>query len=301
MLSDRDVSVFPSARVTLGATMRINSFLFNEKGIEPLLAIRAEKDKAKRSRLKEQIPCMTPSAIIQGNRSAANVVSHTGLIAFDIDSKDNPCYADYMEFLRDHLPSVIPHLIYAGLSVSGTGVWGLIECEPSIEKHKTLFKAVQDLFLTASTPIIIDRGPSNIASLRYYSYDPYAVVLCADPLTVDEAEAITMFSEQEYAKKTYEYNPSDTRDKVEQVIARAKLLTVDMTYDYVSEWFPIAMSLASEFGQAGEDYFDQISQLSTKYDQTTVRRQYAGAMRNARNGSYSIATFFYIAKRYNLY
>ena len=94
-------------------------------------------------RLKTRLPCLTPSALIDGSRSAANVTAHTGLRAFDIDADDNPELSGHMPDLRDLLVQRLPYVAYAALSVSGAGVWGLVPIAQP-ERHAEYFKALSE-------------------------------------------------------------------------------------------------------------------------------------------------------------
>lgn len=130
---------------------------------EVLQAIKAEADKAKRSALKTQLWAITPSAVLEGGRRAENVVKHSGLLAFDIDSINKDELSAYKKCISE-----IPYTVYVGESASGLGLWGLFRIS-NPEKHGEHFDAMQRAF--SDLEITIDTAPRAVNSLRYLAYD----------------------------------------------------------------------------------------------------------------------------------
>lgn len=93
------------------------------------------------------------------------IINLTGLICFDIDKVQKPAH------LRDQLKKV-NHVIFASLSVSGNGVWGLIEIAYP-DKIKQHFEQLQMDFLAIGIKLDSSKG-GNPTDLRFYSYDPDA-------------------------------------------------------------------------------------------------------------------------------
>lgn len=125
-------------------------------------------------RQKPEMYGLTPAAFCS-YRKSANVKYLTGLMAFDIDAKDNAARLKNYEDLKAEI-SKIPYVAYCGRSVSGTGFWGLlfIGYSVSVNEYKAAFQAMQEDF--EDMHIIIDPAPANPASLRFYSFDPDAYV-----------------------------------------------------------------------------------------------------------------------------
>lgn len=140
--------------------------------------IRAETDPGRRAELKRKMLAFTPSGFFPQRRADA-MQHHTGLIAFDVDAKDNAERLENWEELKSEV-SKIPYVAYFGRSLSGTGYWGLfaVPRETAKEQHKAHFAAMQEDF--SAMGIVIDAAPSNVASLRFYSFDPHAF-LCHYP------------------------------------------------------------------------------------------------------------------------
>ena len=128
--------------------------------------IRILETKKERDKEKSKIPAITPSGTFT-YRAGKNLIKHSGLIQIDIDlSGDNLKISNYKD-LKQHICN-IPNIAYFGLSVSGTGYWGLIPIS-NPEKHKEHFNALFVVFKKFG--IELDDKPKNIASLRGYSFD----------------------------------------------------------------------------------------------------------------------------------
>ena len=143
-------------------------YLKDESNKDEVLTIRAVEDMSERKAMKAALPAVTISGIFSG-RGEKNLVVHSGLICIDIDQKDNEHIEDF-HGLKD-LFSDIPYVAYCALSVSGNGYWLIIPIS-NPKKHKEHFLAIQKTFKQAQ--INIDPAPSNVASLRGYSYDENA-------------------------------------------------------------------------------------------------------------------------------
>lgn len=144
------------------------SWLKSEKYRSTVELIRSITDKTERDIIKSTLPAITPSGIFT-YRSAKHLVKHTCFIQFDIDLKGNESIENFNE-LREQV-SRIKNVAYCGLSVSGTGFWGLIPIAHPY-KHAGHYKAIQEKF--GRLGITIDPAPKSIASLRGYSFDKAA-------------------------------------------------------------------------------------------------------------------------------
>lgn len=136
--------------------------------------------------LKKSLPAGIISGVAVNGIGEQDIIERNNVIAVDIDATDNPALYDW-----DSVKRVIgksPFVAYAGLSVSGLGIFVLIPVEDST-KHKQHFDAIKDDFANTIFNIIqgedtevttlhgirLDPAPCNIASKRFVSYDsqPY--------------------------------------------------------------------------------------------------------------------------------
>ena len=151
--------------------------------------------------LKIKLPAGVVSAVLQGGMGQDNETERNGVIAIDIDAKDNPAVHDW-EALKQ-VVGQLPYVAYAGLSVSGLGIFALIPVADPM-KHKQHFDALVRHFAqmevrllqegeaeetqmevrlqqeceaeeTVLQGLVLDPAPSNIASKRFVSYDPAPV------------------------------------------------------------------------------------------------------------------------------
>lgn len=165
-----DVSCFPSYR-DAADTKPVNllKWLTSDKYKAQVERIRLIGDKSQRDALKATLPAITPSGTFS-RRTEEALIHHSGLMQFDIDfTGRNRSIVNYQR-LKSQICR-IENVAYCGLSVSGTGYWGLI---PIVypHQHKRHFNALKEGFLKLG--IELDDKPKNVASLRGYSYDAEA-------------------------------------------------------------------------------------------------------------------------------
>ena len=233
---------------------------------------------------KKQLPGITPAGTFR-KRCEAGLLKHSGLIQFDIDSKDNPVS---MEQLKENI-KLIPYVAYLGFSTSGNGLWGVIPIQYP-EKHKAHFRAIYKAFLNAG--VTIDRAPSNVASFRFTSYDKA-------PYFNHNAELFPYLNDTDVNNTQVEkYNRGDKQTKVEQLVEKILRSKVDITDGY-SNWLKIGFALAEEFGESGRNYFHHVSQFHEKYDTNITDQQFTNCLKANGNGV-SIASFFHICKQYGI-
>ena len=131
--------------------------------------VRNESDSIKQDLLKMKMPVLLPSGIFKGAKGAKNLVKHTGLIAIDIDEKDNRHITNFFD-LKNEICK-IQNVAYCGLSIRGKGYFLIIPITHP-DKHRLHFQWIEKYF--AKSRIIIDPSGINVNRLRFYSYDPQA-------------------------------------------------------------------------------------------------------------------------------
>lgn len=131
--------------------------------------VRNERDPVKQDLLKMKMPVLLPSGIFKGAKGAKNLVKHSGVIAIDIDFKDNQHITNFKD-LKSEI-SKIPNVAYCGLSVRGKGYFLIIPIAYT-DKHTLHFTFIESFFKNKG--LVIDQTCINVNRLRYYSYDPEA-------------------------------------------------------------------------------------------------------------------------------
>ncbi|NLZ95414.1 MAG: VirE protein, partial [Bacteroidales bacterium] len=117
------VNIYKNVRDTKGATANLFSILTTDKWRHLSDKVRTEKDKAKRDKLKLQLPAFTPSGTFK-TRNKKGLIKHSGYMCIDIDADDNPGISDWQAVVFEL--GKLPQVAFAGLSVSGNGVFALI-------------------------------------------------------------------------------------------------------------------------------------------------------------------------------
>lgn len=261
-------------------------WLTSSKYAAQVEAIRKATTKQERDAMKAQLPAITPSGTFS-RREEGGLLKHSGLIQIDIDFKENTHIANFTE-LKEQLARV-QNIAYLGLSVSGTGFWGLVPILHP-DKHKQHFAALKNDFLNWG--IRLDEKPGNVASLRGYSWDdeahfnhhatPYAKLYEAKP-------------------EAYKPNPSASfeanteAEKVEATLKQIEGRNFDITKGY-GNWFSLGCALANEFNETGREYFHRISQFHKGYSQRETDNQFNRCL--SRRYSFTLATFFEVAKQH---
>lgn len=266
------------------------TWLHSAKYAQQVEAIRAAATKEERDKLKATLPAITPSGVFS-SREESGLIKHSGLLQIDIDLKDNVHIGNYTE-LKGQL-SKLQNIAYLGLSVSGTGFWGLV---PILypDKHKQHFLALKSAFLKMG--IRIDEKPGNVASLRGYSWD-------AEDIFNHSAKPFALLEEAQ--PETYQPRAAGARlqsteaEKVEAVLQQAEAGRIDITRG-ITNWFKIGLGLAVEFGEAGREYFHRASQFHTDYRAGKCDAEYSRCLAKCFRSSVTLGTFFDIAKDHGL-
>lgn len=128
---------------------------------------RAIQDHKERNLFKAQyLPSLTISAVCKDWRNEANVISHTGLLTFDVDQDHNPGVSDWPK-LRDEIFNS-EKVVCCFLSASGKGLAFVVKVIPA--QHKDVFFSVEMEFLNLLN-IVVDKSGKDIVRLRFISHD----------------------------------------------------------------------------------------------------------------------------------
>ena len=142
-------------------SIALGDWLVGERFKDRIEVLRAAPDKATIDKIKLKLPCAMPSLLVDG--------THSGLIAIDVDGKDNLSYTPKQ--LKEKVCS-LSNVYYCGFSCSGRGVWALIPLHDT-SKHLEHFRALEQEIKRIG--LTIDSSCSNVNRLRFCSYDaePY--------------------------------------------------------------------------------------------------------------------------------
>lgn len=268
------ISVFKNAKDTKPIeTISIDDFIGNitfGKWKDEVLRVRAEKDKEKRTKLKELITCVTCSGVFNP-RKEDGMIQHSGFLCIDVDN-----FTDKSRIISDRYT-------YACFeSVSGLGFAVLVRINPA--KHKESFLFIQKHYFE-NYGVVVDPLPKNVASLRYVSFDPTC--------TVNKKSSIS---------KTYQEpkkNPSSlpivlSDDRVSEYVKEAVQRGVNIASTY-QDYLNLSFALAQGFGDNGRAYFHALSAMDGKYNSAHADKQYDLALKRGKTGV-TVGTFYHMLK-----
>lgn len=245
---------------------------------KPLInKIRAEQDADVRAQLKRKLPSVTPSGVFAGNKDI-DLVHHSGMIGIDIDKTES-------QRAKEKL-STLPWVYYAGLSVSGRGVWALVPIADG-DQHREHFYAIKSDLEDNS----LDADPMcvNESRKRFYSIDP-------DPVINKDAETYYKVYEQQVKEQAELHG--DEYLKVNMLLARIHNTQVDITETH-HHWLLIGGVLANLFGEGGRKLYHQFSRYHPRYMQHGTDSQYDSCLRYRK--PYGLGLLFHVAAQYDVY
>jgi hypothetical protein len=172
---DVEVSVFKNCFSTESVTVSLAQWLTSNKYESEQNQLRFIANKKERDKVKIQLPAISPSALLKHRKKDSSdlekLIKYSGFMQIDIDFKDNSHLSDYGSLLTK-LP-LIQNIAYCGLSVSGTGYFGLV-CITQPDKLAMHFHKFREL-IKGNFNIILDESKgARITDLRTYSYTPNA-------------------------------------------------------------------------------------------------------------------------------
>lgn len=268
-----EVSLYKGVSDNIGTTVNLKDFLFTDQYKDIAEAIRSGKTIEERHEIKNRYRTALPCATVSGRfteRKRDKVAEYSGLIAIDIDYKDN------VEVMPE-VPNILKQMdfvIYAGKSISGDGYFAICRVDDP-KRLKEHYLALEKDFKEYG--ITIDKACKDTTRLRFASYNeepyynPYALTyykMVGEPKR--ETRVSTTYTPREFS---YHTTSTDNAQRVEEQIKYLIDNNLTLPDDYHS-WFKIGMSLCSEFGESGRQYFHSISSLSPKYDSYECDNQY---------------------------
>ena len=268
-----EVSLYKGVSDNIGTTVNLKDFLFTDQYKDIAEAIRSGSTIEERHEIKNRYRTALPCATVSGRfteRKRDKVAEYSGLIAIDIDYKDN------VEVMPK-VPNILKQMdfvIYAGRSISGDGYFAICRVDDP-KRLKEHYLALEKDFKEYG--ITIDKACKDTTRLRFASYNeepyynPYALTyykMVGEPKR--ETRVSTTYTPREFS---YHTTSTDNAQRVEEQIKYLIDNNLTLPDDYHS-WFKIGMSLCSEFGESGRQYFHSISSLSPKYDRYECDNQY---------------------------
>ena len=259
-------------------------------------ALRNMADKDVRKQVKEGLPCVTVSGVFT-KRDQTLLVEHSGFICIDFDTFPETTDLDTARSLIYADP-----FTYSGfLSCSGNGFAILIRIEPDASMQKKYYDSISEYY-KQKYGLETDPAPKNVASLRFVSFDPdlylnedsniYLLDKNVNPEKPVGIGALVEGAINSGYQKKNEASPggADIDFVMQEVRARGAYLAE--TY---LDWVKLGYAFASEYGESGWKYFNEISSFYPKYNERDTRKKYEYCLRGKKNGC-TIATFYGMCK-----
>ena len=119
------ISLFKDAKSTDPVSISLFDFIASKRHLSSVNRIRASINKVERDEFKKNLPCATISGTFF-KRNIENISNYNGLVCLDFDAKDNEgkTVSEMKKILSE-----FEETLYAGLSVSGLGVYAIINTD----------------------------------------------------------------------------------------------------------------------------------------------------------------------------
>lgn len=228
---------------------------------KPIESLRKNRtNKLVYDRLKGRLPGVTISANLRTRNVKVEVdkrlIEHTGLIAIDIDKKDNPSLRIGDRIDKDAIAEFV--------SPGGEGKKLIYWCEPTRDPkvHRRIFDAIVQRLEKRKIGIKIDPIVKSIVGLQYVSYDPNAdfnpeTKLCVKPLPPIERKKI----HAHIAEKDVETVTKELNEYIEAVGKK------DVTKAY-EDWLNVLFGISYSLGEAGRDFVHRICRYYPRYSKS---------------------------------
>jgi len=234
---------------------------------------------------KSKLRGVTPSGIFS-YRNSKSLISHSGFIGIDIDTKDQ-IRTDFNEVRNELQKDNYTYSLHD--SVSGKG--GLVVYVKIVsDKHYDSFIALEKYYFD-NYKIIIDKSCKNVDRYRFVSYDPEIYINKKSKIWKTYLK-----KNQIEPKVSYIFSNNDLDFVFQQISDKG----IDLTNDY-HDWYKIGGALQNYFGgDKGLDLFHLVSQNSPKYDSKAVDDLYKIIEKRSAEKIATIGTFLWLCKNAGL-
>lgn len=254
----------------------------NAKGRTIKLRQIQDEEAAKKFK-REQFDYVTPSGIFQVKKNAG-LSEHSGIICLDFDHVEN-----ISDFKSRIFSDKVLHPLLVFTSPSGDGIKVFVPVNLCSANHETCFKGLSS-YVYKVYRILPDQKCKDVSRACFLPFDSDAKIRIG--------KNVEPFDPQPYLpieKSIRTRTDNSTSQRVESVLQRIDERCLDITSDY-HDWINVAFALASEFGEAGREYYHRVSQYYPKYTREGTDRQYTACLRNNGTGI-TIGTFFFLAEK----
>jgi hypothetical protein len=237
--------------------------------------VRNAKTDKERKEAKAKAPYITVSGTFTQRKNDA-IIKHSGLIAIDFD---------HLEDIGDAFNLLINDVYSFAVfrSISGTGICVIVKIDG--KKHAEAFEGLEQYYWL-NYKLQLDRACKDVSRPRYLSYDPDLFLNEKSEIfkkylpkpTKEEVKFITTF------KKSDHY-----QNKFERILYS---INFDITKEY-NVWIKLGYAIYSEYGEAGLDYYQYLSQFYPDYNSVETEEKYKSFYGKDSNNKACIASFYF--------
>ena len=268
--------LIPTAECTLAEFLQLGL----KKHKDTIDHIRSIEDKSERNRLKTTLlPSGSISVCLTTRESSKpldqRITQYNPLIVLDFDNLPD------IEAAKQTLAS-LPYIYYAGLSVSGRGLFAIIPIAAADHtQHKTYFHALEKEMQTLG--LTIDKACKDITRLRVISYDE-------NPYINPDCTTYTL-----YETATPEQDPEETTTEDLEALKLEEHISLweeqQIPLDDYDQWITVGMAL-SRLGEPGRQAFHRVSRYSDKYTTEATDKAFDNFLHNTKE--ITLGSFYYI-------
>jgi hypothetical protein len=229
---------------------------------------------------KRALPLVTISGLFK-ERNNNSLITHSGLIAIDIDGLKN------LNDVRE-LICCDNHFYATFVSCGGSGLCAIAKIDPKL--HLESFHFLSKYLYEKYGIIEVDESCKDISRARFVSYDP-DLFINKDAIKIK----VKPYPKKKEDDTTYVFVESEFSDIVKSIIAEK----VDVTANY-GDWINIGFALAGKFGEQGRDYFHALSKLNPEYDRVKADQKYTHVLKSKRDPTVPIDFIYNLAKKQNI-
>ena len=257
----------------------------DSKAMEIIKSIRETENKAERTKLKTQLPCIMLSA--KCGESKNEIMEYNNIICIDIDGQDNPNKT--IKEMKDIVNSS-PFVFYSAKSVSGKGLFALIYLDGGINDFKPHFNALEKYFKDKG--LIIDKQCKNANRVRYVSQDNDPYINRHAQIYTDKINEMPKSVEKFVIPKITNLNKD--KEEILKILERCKKenIIINPTHEETNK---LSLIIAKYFGEDGFNIFMQFMRIKHKklLDENKYYGTYLGDCNNE-NISLTIGTLKYL-------
>lgn len=178
------------------------------KSREVVNAIRKEKNKDERNKLKAKLPAICFSGTFT-KRNDNSLLDHSGLICLDFDNYDSN--KSLMEARNEIISS--PYVYACFVSPSGDGLKVIVKIPKDSMNHRHYFRALQDHFNSDH----FDVTGKNLSRVCYESYDPIIYINNSSDVWTSMTQEVRQYSTDDVLM------PKIRLTRTDEIIRRLKL------------------------------------------------------------------------------